>query len=127
MRRVRARVAVNVASAARSRALPATCVDLAAAWLSATAPMTAGPRLNPKSRSLLVVAVAMPARWLGMVLTAMAVTEETAKANPMPASTSGAMIGASDMPGTGTADSHRLPAPIRANPRPSTPRGFNGG
>ncbi len=62
---------------------------LSAARLRATAPMTAGPRVKPKSRSRLVVALAMPARWVGTVLTAVAVIDETVTEKPRPTRPSG--------------------------------------
>ena len=120
-----AAAALNAASAPRRLALPAKVLETCpAALLSATAPMIAGPRPNPRSRSILVVPLAMPARWLGMVLTATAVTEATARANPIPAITSGAAIAASDKFVAGTAASHRSPPPMRANPKPSTHLGL---
>src|SRR3954466_16056331 len=68
----------------------------AAARLSAMAPMTAGPSVKPKSRSWLVGPDALPAGWLGAVLTATAVTPDRANAKPTPISTSGATTGAMD-------------------------------
>ena len=96
-----------------------------AAWLSATAPTIAGPRVNPKSRSMLVDPLAMPARWLGTVFTATVVNDDTASAKPDPTRMSGTMTGASDRFVAGTAASHSAPAPISMHPAPSGHFGLN--
>src|ERR1700744_1825203 len=55
-----------------------------AALLSAIAPTTAGPRANPKSRTMLGGAAAMPASFAGTGFTTVAVTHEAANAKPTP-------------------------------------------
>src|SRR3954447_11755327 len=89
-----------------------------AARLSEMAPMIAGPMVKPKSRRRLVVALAMPARWMRTVLTATAVTEETANAKPMPTRTSGGTIGTIDRWSIGTCEDQKSPMAISAKPPP---------
>jgi hypothetical protein len=113
--------ALKVASAWRRGALAASLAWIwAAARLSAIAPMTAGPRVKPKSRSMLVVPLAMPARWFGTVFTATAVTVEMARAKPIPTSASGAAITAMDkLASVESEAAHRSPAAMRMRPPPS--------
>src|SRR3954471_8104598 len=96
----------------------------AAARLSAMAPMTAGPRGKPKSRSWLVVPDAMPARWLGTVLTATAVTPDRAKAKPTPMSTSGGTTGQRDRWLADWVAIHTSPMAISRKPPPRAHRGL---
>src|SRR5207302_735653 len=71
---------------ARAGALEMAWLKFVAALLRATAPISAGPIAKPKSRTMLVVAAAMPASRVGTVLTTVAVTDETAKEKPTPTS-----------------------------------------
>src|ERR1700760_4781165 len=97
------------------------------ARLSAIAPMIAGPRVNPRSRNMLVVALAMPARLIRTVLTATAVTDDTANANPIPITASGAITGPTDRCETGSVEIQKSPIAISANPPPRSHLGFTRG
>jgi hypothetical protein len=83
--------------------------------------------VKPKSRSRLVVALAMPARWIRTVLTATAVTDDTANAKPMPTRASGTISGAIERSETGRVAAQKSPAAISAKPPPSIQRGLTRG
>ena len=63
--------------------------QLAPAELRAMAPTRTGPRAKPRSRSRLVVALAMPILWRGTVLTARVVMGPSVKAKPRPTRSEG--------------------------------------
>ena len=91
---------------------------------SAIAPTSAGPRVKPKSRNRLVVALAMPVKCGGTVFTADAVIEQTANANPMPTSPNGTINAVSVPSAMGRVAASSSPAPMIANPPPSSQRGL---
>ena len=96
--------------------------SLLPAVLSATAPAMIGPRAKPRSRSRLVVALAMPARCSGTVLIATAVNELTDNAKPTPMSSAGATIGTRLVSSTSSREASQAPAAIRAKPTVSSHR-----
>jgi hypothetical protein len=70
-------------------------------------------------------ALAIPSRWFGTVSTTTAVSEDTARANPIPIRTNGAMTGPRPTwEETGTVAVHRSPAAMRASPVPIVHRGL---
>jgi hypothetical protein len=78
--------------------------------------MTVCPRVSPKSRSMLVVPLAMPALSVGTLFTATTVIEVTASLKPAPTIRSGTATAAIDRLVAGVADNQRSPIPITAIP-----------
>src|SRR5580658_6580587 len=94
---------------------------LAAARLRVTAPITAGPRVKPKSRSMFAAPLAIPSRWFGTVSTS---TADIESANPIPTRAYGAMTGPIPVwEETGTTAVHRSPIAVSARPAPIVQRG----
>src|SRR3954452_10621592 len=91
-----------------------------AAWVRAIAPTIAGPSVRPKSRSMLVAPLAMPAFEVGTLLTATTVIAVTAVLNPAPTTSSGTAMAAIDRFVAGIAARATSPMPIRAMPAAST-------
>ena len=94
-----------------------------AALVSAIAPTMAGPRVRPKSRSMLVAPLAMPAFGVGTLLTATTVMAVTAVLKPAPTTSRGTAMAAIERLVAGMAASTRSPMPIRAAPAASTQPG----
>ena len=95
-----------------------------AALVSAIAPTMAGPRVRPKSRSMLVAPLAMPAFGVGTLLTATTVMAVTAVLKPAPTTSRGTAMAAIERLVAGMAASTRSPMPIRAAPAASTQPGL---
>src|SRR5882757_6236816 len=93
------------------------------ARLRDTAPTTAGPRVKPRAIKRLVAALAIPARGNGTVLTAVAVTEETASANPTPTRAKGTISAGSVVSATGSRAIRKSPTAMVAKPIESSHRG----
>src|SRR3954469_15774142 len=83
-----------------------------AAWVRAIAPTIAGPSVRPKSRSMLVAPLAMPAFEVGTLLTATTVMAVTAVLKPAPTTSRGTAMAAIERLVAGMAASTRSPTPI---------------
>src|SRR6476469_4427032 len=95
-----------------------------AAWVSAIAPTIAGPRVRPKSRSMLVAPLAMPALDVGTLLTATTVMAVTAVLKPAPTTSSGTAIAAIERLVAGIAARATSPRPISVMPAARTHPGL---
>src|SRR4051794_6920943 len=96
-----------------------------AALVRAMAPTMAGPRVRPKSRSMLVAPLAMPALSVGTLLTATTVIAVTAVLKPAPTTSSGtAMEAIEGCVAAGRAARATSPIPMSAMPAASTHPGL---
>ncbi len=95
-----------------------------AARLSAIAPTIAGPSVNPKSRSMLVAPLAIPALSVGTLFTATTVIDVTASLKPIPTISSGTATAAMLRFVAGMAASHRSPTAIASIPPASVQPGL---